>query len=91
MHVYWHFYFILLIKFSVRDFLGGPVVKDSPSSAGDMDSIPSWETKISSGAGQLSLHAHHNWRETCVSQPEKLIHCNEEPAHHNWDLKQPNK
>ena len=59
-HVCWHFYFRLLIKFSVRGFAGGSVVKDPPFSAGDMDSLPSWETKTSSGAGRLSLHAHRN-------------------------------
>ena len=27
------------------DFPGGPVVKNSPSNAGDMDSIPGWGTR----------------------------------------------
>ena len=29
-----------------KDFPGGPVVKNSTSNAGDVDSIPSWGTKI---------------------------------------------
>ena len=31
---------------SSRDFPGGPVVKNLLSNAGDMGSIPGWETKI---------------------------------------------
>ena len=51
-----------------RDFLGGPVVKSPPSSAGDAGSIPGWGTKIPHSAGQLSLCAAtrepvcHNYR-----------------------------
>ena len=41
------------------DFLGGPVVKNSPFSAGNMDSIPAQGTKIPYAAEQLSLH--HNY------------------------------
>ena len=29
-----------------RDSLGGPVIKNLPSNAGDMGSIPVWGTKI---------------------------------------------
>ena len=39
-----------------RYFPGGPVVKNSPSSAGDTGSIPGRGTKISHATGQLSLH-----------------------------------
>ena len=39
------------------DFPGGPVVKNPPSSAGDLDSIPGLETRIPHAAGQLSLRA----------------------------------
>ena len=39
----------------VGDFPGGPVVKNLPSNAGDLDSIPNQGTKISYAAGQLSL------------------------------------
>ena len=37
-----------------RDFPGGPVVKNPPSSAGDAGLIPGWGTKIPHAAGQLS-------------------------------------
>ena len=36
------------------DFPGGPVVKNPPSSAGDMGSIPGRGTKVPHAAGQLS-------------------------------------
>ena len=39
----------------VGDFPGGPVVKNLPSNAGDLDSIPNQGTKIPYAAGQLSL------------------------------------
>ena len=34
-----------------RDFLGGPVVKNLPSSAGDVDSIPGQRIKIQDATG----------------------------------------
>ena len=37
-----------------RDFLGGPMVKNPPSSAGDSGSIPGRGIKIPHAAGQLS-------------------------------------
>ena len=40
-----------------RDFPGGPVVKNPPSNAGDMGSIPGWGTKIPHAVGQLSPRA----------------------------------
>jgi len=40
----------------VRDFPGGPVVKNPPSNAGDADSIPGQGTKIPCVTGHLSLH-----------------------------------
>ena len=40
-----------------EDFLGGPVVKNLPSNAGDAGSIPGWGTKIPHAAGQLSPRA----------------------------------
>ena len=49
-----------------RDFPGGPVVKNPPSNAGDIGSIPGWGTKIPHATGQLSPHTttteptHHN-------------------------------
>ena len=38
------------------DFPGGPVVKNLPCSAGDIGSIPAWETRIPHAVEQLSLH-----------------------------------
>ena len=40
-----------------RGFPGGPVVKNLPSSAGDVGSIPGQGTKIPHTVGQLSLCA----------------------------------
>ena len=40
-------------KKSVRDFPGGPVVKNLSSNAGFAGSIPGWGTKIPHAAGQL--------------------------------------
>ena len=37
-----------------RDLSGGPVVKNPPSNAGDLGSIPGRGTKIPHAAGQLS-------------------------------------
>ena len=53
------------------DFPGGPVVKNLPSSAGDMHSIPGQGTKIPRATGQLSLHS--TTREACVLQ-RKILH-----------------
>ena len=39
-----------------RDFPGCPVVKNLPSNAGDVGSIPGRGTKIPHAAGQLSSH-----------------------------------
>ena len=41
----------------MRDFPGGPVVKNLPCKAEDMGSIPGWGTKIPQVAEQLSLPA----------------------------------
>ena len=40
-----------------RDFPGGPVVKNPPSNAEDVGSIPSQRTKIPHATGQLSPQA----------------------------------
>ena len=59
------------------DFPGGPVVKNTPSNAGNSGSIPGPETKISRAEGQLSPRA---------ATPEKALnlekpsHCKEEPV-----------
>ena len=41
-------------KSSLGDFFSGPVVKNPPSSAADVGSIPGWGTKIPHAVGQLS-------------------------------------
>ena len=37
------------------DFPSSPVVKNPPSNAGDVGSIPGWGTKIPHASGQISL------------------------------------
>ena len=41
----------------MRDFPGGPVVKNPPSNAGDAGLISGRETKIPHATGQLTLRA----------------------------------
>ena len=41
------------------DFAGGPVVKNLPSNAGDVGSIPAQETEIPHVSGQLEKHELH--------------------------------
>ena len=50
-----------LLRFNVRDFPGGPVVKNPPCDAGDASRIPRLGTKIPSAA-ELTKPACHNWR-----------------------------
>ena len=79
-------------KKDCRDFPGSPVVKNPPSSEGDVGSIPGWGTKIPHAAGQLSPTCHNNW--ACAPQPEREDPCaatREKPAHRNKDLTQPKK
>ena len=80
---------VFLKKKFVRDFLGGPVVKNLPYSAGDMGSIPGKGFNIPHAAEQLSLRAatteplHYNQRilapqqeipyATTKTQPNNLI------------------
>ena len=44
-------------KCTPRDLPGGPMVKNPPSDAGDMGSIPAWGTKIPCATWQLSVCA----------------------------------
>ena len=67
-------------KCELQDFHGGSVVKNPPTSAGDVGSIPGLGTKIPHGAGQLNLCA--TTMEACALEPascNKRIHCNEHP------------
>ena len=63
-----------------RDFPGDPVIKNLPSNAGDMGSIPGQETKIPHATGQLS---------PCTTTGEKPMHCNGDTACHGKDPTQP--
>ena len=58
-------------KYLLRDFPGGPVVKNLPSNAGDEGLISGWGTKIPHAAGQLSPRA----------TTTELTHLNETEAH----------
>ena len=60
-------YFVLKIG-QGGDFLGGPMIKNPPSYAGDVGSIPGWETKIPHATGELSLHA-TNYRAHALWSP----------------------
>ena len=51
---YLNFYWLFK---NMRDFPGGPVVKNPPSYAGDVDSIPDQGNKITHAVGKLSLCA----------------------------------
>lgn len=46
----------IFIKTISRDFPGHPVVKNLPSSVGDVGSIPSQSTKIPRATEQLNLY-----------------------------------
>ena len=63
-----------------RDFPGGPVVKNPPSNAGDVGSIPGWGTKIPHAAGQLSPCAATPEPARSAATSEKPVRHNEEPA-----------
>ena len=69
-----------------RDFPGGPVVKNPPSNAGDVGSIPGRGTKIPHAMGQLSLLA-ATTEPACsgahVSQLESTCATTTEPACRN--------
>ena len=78
----------------MRDFPGGPVVKNPPPNAGDASSIPGQGTKIPHAAGQLSLRAtttelaHLNQSPHAASYRAHALWTpcattRKEPAHHN--------
>ena len=56
---------LTLYKLSLRDFPGGPVVKNPPSNAGDTGSTPVRGTKIPHAVGQLSPR-------TTTTEPTRL-------------------
>ena len=61
-----------------QDFPGGPLVKNPPSNAGDVGSIPGQETKIQHGMAQLSIRTSN--QRARMPQLEKAGHPNEDPA-----------
>ena len=72
-------------RLTVGNFPGGPVVKNPPSNAGDVGSIPDRGTKIPHAAGQLSPRAtttelRASREPTCrkIQSPRAL-----EPMYHN--------
>lgn len=48
---------VTIILCQLRDFPGGPVIKNPLCNAGDKGLISAWKTKIPYATGQLSLHA----------------------------------
>ena len=65
-----------------RDFPGGPVVKNPPSNAGDMGSIPGQEAKIPHAMGQLrppTTTPEPLCSRTCIPQLGKSIHHIKDP------------
>ena len=71
------------LKRNDRDFLGGPVVENPPSNAGDAGLIPGQGTKIPHAAGQLSPR-------TTTTEPVRLnkrAHVPQTRAHVPWSLR----
>ena len=62
----------------VRDFSGGPVVKNPPCNAEDMSLIHGWGTMIPHATDQLSSH-------TATTEPPAMSPCaaTEDLEHHN--------
>ena len=48
--------YVLLVVQPLRGFPGGPVIKNLPLNAGNVDSIPGWGTRFPHAMGQLSLY-----------------------------------
>ena len=65
----------------LRGFPDGPVVKNLPSNAGDMGSIPGWAAKIPRAEGQTSLHV--TTGETSTHHNEWFVCLNSEPVQPN--------
>ena len=72
-------------KATVRDFPGGPVVKNPPYNAGDAGSIPGQGTKIPHAAGQLSPRATTAEPVCCKLQSPRAL----EPVRHNYSAHAP--
>ena len=59
---------ILCLKSIGQNLSGGPMVKNPPSNAGGIGSIPGQGTKILHFTGQLSPHATTRETESCSEQ-----------------------
>ena len=60
----------------IRNFPGGPVVKNLPSNAGDMGSIPGWEITNPHDAGQLrwcATYTEPELSEACLPQLQRSL------------------
>ena len=69
---------------SVRTFLGGPVVKNPPTNAGGMGSIP--------GLGRSHMPRSHNYWRPCALGPvlcNKRSHLNEKRVHQDEEESPP--
>ena len=71
------------LKYDTRDFPAGPVVKNPPSNAGDVGSIPGQGTKIPHALGSYIFSL-------CTATIESTCH-NKDPVLCNQDPMQPNK
>ena len=59
-------------EYGAQGLPGGPVVKNLPSYAGDLGSIPGWGTKISCALGQLGPLA-ATTESMCPSQSSHMV------------------
>ena len=77
---------IVYLKWKIEDFPGGPVVKNPPSNAEDMDLIPGQGTKIPHTPGQQSPSLCHNQRSARAATTHSLC-----PGAHAPQEKPPKK
>ena len=57
-------------KVSLRDFPGGPVVKNPPCKVGDASLVPGQETKKPQAFGPLSLHGNYEPEHSGAQEPQ---------------------
>ena len=70
-----------LLKSLQKDFLSGPLVKNMPSNAEDVGSIPGPGNKIPHAQGQLSLHAATRaWRSRAHAPQSEKAHIVQQKA-----------
>ena len=71
----------------MRDFPGGPEVRNLPSNAGDTDSIPGRGTKIPQALGKLSPCIATKSLAACVPQEDQAQSKKKKKSHENSDEK----